>query len=913
MAQTSEAVDRNAVVTKTAQEAFGLLDSRPEGLTSEEAQTRLQQYGPNVIARKPPHPIWRLLLDQVANPLIYVLLVAGVVTAAMKHYSDTIVIMAVVVLNGVIGFVQEFRATRAMEALQKMATPTARVRRDGRNQTISSTDLVPGDVVSVEAGTRVPADLRLVLAHELLADESLLTGEAEPVAKTTRPLQDPETPMADCINLAYSGSLIVEGRGEGVVLATGRYSELGKIAQTVEEVQKAETPLQRRFHHFANRIAAAVLGLAGVAMVLGLLRGMAALEIFLISVALAVAAIPEGLPVVVTVVLSLGARRMAQRNALVRRLAAAETMGSTQVVCTDKTGTLTQNHMRVRTIALGQWRLDVRPEDSLACLGSCEDVAEGERGVSEEISAGLRQMLRVGVYCSNAEYAADNEGEHVFSGNPTEVALLEAAVTLAPELVHEKEGSAPESEVPFSSARKFMATVQHEGDDVHTMYAKGAPEMILGRCAREWAPEGARPLDEHRWREAADDLARSGQRVVALAMRPWERPAITEEDVEGLTLLGLVGILDPPRAEAPDAVQGCKEAGIRVAMITGDHPSTGAAIAAQVGILEDDEQAPAEHERRVITGRELAQMDDSALAARLDEARVFARVTPHDKLRIVEALQRRDLVVAVTGDGVNDAPALRRAEIGIAMGRAGTEAAREAADMVLLDDSFASIYQAVKEGRYILENIRKVVLFLIGCGAAEVMAILAALAMAWDIPYTAVQILWINLVTNGLQDVALAFEPGEPFVLKRKPRGVRAPIMDRLVLQHTLVVSVVFAVGTLAVFQHQLSLTGDLAQARTAAVTTMVMFQIWQAFSSRSLVRSIFRVPPFTNKFLFVSTVIAVGAQLLFIHSGPMQALFGTRPLTPAEWALIVGVSLTGVVAMEMSKLVARRRGLGMT
>jgi len=407
-------------------------------------------------------------------------------------------------------------------------------------------------------------------------------------------------------------------------------------------------------------------------------------------------------------------------------------------------------------------------------------------------------------------------------------------------------------------------------------------------------------------------MARSGQRVVALAMRPWQGHAIIEEDVKELTLLGLVGILDPPRVEATQAVEGCKQAGIRVVMITGDHPSTGAAIAAQVGILKDGEEL-GEEDPRIISGRQLARLDDEQLAARLDEARVFARVTPHDKLRIVEAFQRRDLVVAVTGDGVNDAPALRRAEIGIAMGKAGTEAAREAADMVLLDDSFASIYEAVKEGRYILENIRKVVLFLIGCGAAEVLAIVAALLLGWHIPYTAVQILWINLVTNGLQDVALAFEPGEAFVLKRRPRGARAPIIDRLLLQHMLVISVVFAAGALAVFRYQLALTGDLAQARTAAVTTMVMFQIWQAFSSRSLVRSIFRVPPFANKFLFISTLIAIGAQLLFIHAGPMQALFGTAPLTAAEWALIIAISLTGVVAMEISKLVARKRGLGMT
>lgn len=900
--------DRDRVITAEVEEVFELLGTRPQGLTSEEAEERLEQHGPNAIARKPPYPVWRIVLDQITNPLIYVLLVAAVVTAVIEHYSDTAVIMAVVVLNSAIGFVQEYRARRAMEALQKMATPTARVRRDGHLQTMPSGELVPGDVVSIEAGARVPADIRLTVARELLADESLLTGEAEAVAKTTEALGDPETAMADCVNLAYSGSFIVEGRAEGVIFATGSYSELGKVAETVEEVQKAETPLQRRLHRFANRIAVAILGLAVVIAGVGLVRGIGAAEIFLIAVAMAVSAIPEGLPVVVTVVLSLGARRMAERNALVRRLSAAETMGSTQVICTDKTGTLTQNRMRVRVIELRESRLEVRPEDELS------DVACGPREVpsgSEEVSAELRELLRAAVFCNNAEYRAGEDGCQ-FTGNPTEVALLEAAMVVSPELIHEREGSAPVSEVPFSSARKFMATVQHEGDDVHSVYAKGAPEVLLGRCERERTPEGGRPLDEGRWRKAADEMARSGQRVVALGMREWAEHSITEQDVEGLTLLGLVGILDPPRVDVAEAVRGCKEAGIRVVMVTGDHPSTGAAIAAQVGILEEGEEVLEEDDRRVISGRELAGMEDVALAGRLDEAHVFARVTPHDKLRIVQAYQEHDLVVAVTGDGVNDAPALRRAEIGIAMGEQGTEAAREASDMVLLDDSFATIYEAVKEGRYILENIRKVVLFLIGCGAAEVLAILAALAMKWDIPFTAVQILWINLVTNGLQDVALAFEPGEAFVLKRRPRGARAPIIDRLMIQHTLVIAVVFCVGTLAVFRHQLALTGDLDHARTAAVTTMVMFQIWQAFSSRSLVRSTFRVPLSANKFLLISSVIAVGAQLLFIHWAPMQTLFGTTPLIFTKWMLIIGVSLTGVVAMELSKLAARRQRLGM-
>lgn len=901
--------DRSVVIAADAADVYALLNSSPDGLSRANAEERLAAFGPNVVAVYHPYPRWRIALDQIASPIIYVLLAAALITLALRDYSDTGIILAVVVLNAIVGFFQEFKATRAMEALRELATSTAQVRRGGRAQSIAGEDVVPGDVVLLEAGMRVPADLRLTRCVDILIDESQLTGESVPVDKQAEALPAGRTALGDLANMAFSGSMVIEGRGEGVAVATGGRSELGKIAQAVAEITTSDTPLQRRLHRFANTLAYGMLLLALVTVAMGLLRGMPLMQVFLAAVALAVSVMPEGLPVVVTVVLSLGVRQMAARNVLVRKLPAAETMGSVDVICTDKTGTLTQNHMVVQTIVWGQYAVEVRPEAPLSCP-RLQITAQASCPTDEEAAMpSLRQVLRLAVFCNNAEHRVDEDGDAIRSGSPTEVALLEVAAGLAPDLLHERDERPPTSEVPFSSARKFMATVQAEGD-ARTMYVKGAPEVVLPLCSRQWSPltGEAETLDEGRWLEAVRAMGDAGQRVMAVARRPWEHEGADAGDVADLVLYGLFGIADPPRSEAREAIRGCRQSGIKVIMITGDHPATASAIARSVGLIEPRRGGGDEADPAVITGEQLAEIDDEALGRRLDTACVFARVSPHDKLRVVEQLQQQGHVVAVTGDGVNDAPALRRADIGVAMGKGGTEAAREAADVVLLDDSFASIYQAVKVGRFLFENIRKVVFFLLSSGAGEVVTILGALALGFPLPFTAAQILWINLVTNGLQDVALAFEPGEEFVVHRPPRGLQNSIFDRIVTHYTVIVGLLFGFGTLAVFYLTWFGHSALPQAQTAAVSTMVMFQIFHALNCRSLVSSIFRVPPFSNPFLSASLVLAVTAQLLFVYWSPMQTLFHTVPLAAVDWLLIVGVALLGVVAMELAKLVVRRR-----
>ena len=910
MVDTQLLPDRSVIITADTADVYALLNSSPEGLSRAGAEERLAAFGLNVLARYRPYPIWRIALDQFTSPIIYVLLVAALITFAMRDYSDTGIILVVVVINAIIGFVQEFRATRAMEALRELATTTAQVRRGGRVETIPGEKLAPGDVVLLEAGMRVPADLRLTRCIDILADESQLTGESAPVHKQAEALAMGTTPLADILNMVFAGSMIVEGRGEGVAVATGGRSELGKIAQSVSEITTVDTPLQRRLQKFANTLTYAMIVLALVTVVLGLVRGMPLLQIFLAAVALAVSVMPEALPVVVTVVLSIGVRQMAARNVLVRRLSAAETMGSVDVICTDKTGTLTENHMTVRMIVWGPYVIEVKPQAPLSCPSF--EVLEGASCPTDEASVmpSLREVLRLAVFCNNAEYHVDPSGDITRSGSPTEVALLEVAAVLAPDLLHQRDEQPPSSEVPFSSARKFMATVEAEGDG-QAMYAKGAPEVLLPLCTMQWSPltGEAEPLDEERWLAAARAMAEEGQRTMAVARRPWDQHGVEPDDVKDLVLYGLLGIADPPRPEAREAIRGCRRSGIRVIMITGDHPATAAAIARSVGLIETGHRgADEDTAQAIMTGQQLEEIDDEELGKRLETIRGFARVTPHDKLRIVEQLQLQGRVVAVTGDGVNDAPALRRADIGVAMGKAGTEAAREAADVVLLDDSFASIYEAVKVGRFLFENIRKVVFFILSSGAGETIAILGALALGLPLPFTAAQILWINLVTNGLQDVSLAFEPGEEFTLRRRPHGLRAPIFDAIIIRYTIIIGLLFGVGTLAIFHLTLFDGAALQQAQTAAVTTMVMFQIFHSLNCRSLVTSIFRMPPFSNPAFVVALVVPFLAQLLFVYWPPLQRLFGTVPLAPMDWLLIVGIALLGVVTIETAKLLVRRR-----
>ena len=913
--------DRGQIITADVWDAYDLLGTVPEGLGPDEAQRRLELYGRNEVRRHEPYPLWRIALDQFTNPIIYVLLAAAIITAVLDHYTDTIIIMAVVVFNAIVGFFQEYKAAAAMKALREMATPEVDVRRGARVERISSEELVPGDVVLVGVGMRAAADMRIVRSVELLVDESALTGESEPILKSPDALEDPATLPADSTNVLHAGSMVTEGNGVAVVFATGAHTELGKIAEVVAEVATIDTPLQRRLHRFANVLVAAMVVLALVTVVIGLLRGMDLLTIFLVAVALAVSVIPEALPIVVTAVLSIGVWAMAKRNVLVRKLPAAETLGSVNYICSDKTGTITQNVMTAQTVLWGRYGINLRPrEDETAPDIAAADGLQTpeERGVTMEH---LEQLLRAAVYCSSAEFTRNEDGTRAESGSATELAILRLADGFYPGMLTAGRARDPLDAVPFSSTRKFMATLrQLEDQQERMLFAKGATEIILPRCKREWDPDANEymQIDQQRWAKQAADLGAKGQRVLAVARREWSGHTVDADEVEDLVLLGLIGIQDPPRPEAAEAIRGCRESGISVTMITGDHPATAREIARQVGLTSGEAVSDPNDDSSVITGAEMAQISDEELLERVEDVRVYARITPHDKLRVVEALQKRNHVVAVTGDGVNDAPALRRADIGVAMGKVGTEAAREAADVVLLDDAFASIFEGVKLGRYMFETVRKVVFFLLSSGAGEVIALLGALAINWQangetaVPFLAAQILWINLVTNGLQDVALAFEPGEDFVLKRPPMGGQARIFDRIVVTYMVVVGIIFGVGTLLVFHYVLNVDpdagGNLALAQTAAVTMMVMFQLFHVVSCRSLVTSIFRIAPFSNPFLAISIAVSLVAQFGFVYWPPMQRLFGTVPLPAEYWIYIISMSLFAVLVMEIAKIVVRRR-----
>lgn len=876
----------------TAELALEKLKSRGEGLTSDEASRRLALHGPNEVEEGEEAPWWTLLLHQFRDPLIYILLGAAVVTTLLRDHADTVVILVVVVLNAAIGFVQEFRARKAIAGLARMHAPTAHVFRDGIATTVPGRELVPGDVVLLASGDRVPADLRLLSARELQADESALTGESVPVTKTVEPLDIPSPVPGDRTNEAFLGTVITRGRGRGVVSATGASTEVGRIAQAVHGAVDDRSPLQARMERLGTQVGLAVLGLCLLVLVVGLARGMAWVEIVLTAVALAVSAIPEGLPVVVTITLAVGVRRMAGRNALLRSLAAVETLGSTTVIGSDKTGTLTRNEMMVRAASAGGLTYTFAGEG----YGLAGEVRtrEGVPGAS-----GVEELLRAAALASEADPAAVARGEA--TGDPTELALLVAAARAGLDL-ESLRGGYPEVDVlPFESERRFMASLNRLPEGGVALHLKGGPEAVLARCTGERGPGGGIvSLDAERVLAAARAMGDEGLRVLAVASAQVEGERIVEGSLEGLTLLGLVGMEDPVRPEAVEAVRAARQAGIRVLMLTGDHVGTARAIGRQLGLRDGPENA--------LEGQALDRLDAAALAMRLGEVDIYARVAPEHKLRITRALREAGEVVAVTGDGVNDAPALAAAHLGVAMGRSGTDVAREASDMVLADDNFATITAAVEEGRIVFSNLRKVTFFLLSTGVGEVMAILLAVLLGWPLPFVAAQILWVNLVTNGLQDVALAFEPAEPGLLERRPRPEREGVVTLRLAERLLGVGVVLAGGTLWTFWWVMNATADLELARSAAMTQMVVFQFFHVFNCRSLDRSVFRIAPFSNRILFGSLVLAGTAHWAALHWGPLQALLRTTPLPGWTWGGIVAVGTLVVLGGELDKWVNRRR-----
>ncbi|MFP4147951.1 MAG: cation-translocating P-type ATPase [Nitriliruptoraceae bacterium] len=867
------------------------------GLTAAETASRREEYGPNELGRDEPRGDLDILLHQFTSPLIAILLVAFVITVAIAEYTDAGVIAAVLVINAVIGFVQERKADRSVHALMQMAAPHSEVVRGGEEREVDSADLVPGDLVLLTSGSRVPADLRLVRAISLQVDESLLTGESRPADKTTDPVAE-DTLAADQRSMAFMGSAVTSGRARGVVVATGHRTQLGSIAESIRAEEKPETPLQQRMDRFANIIAVGVLASTIVAFGLGsLLTEQPLQELFLTAVALAVAVVPEGLPVAFTVAMALGVRRMAQRNAIIRSLPAVETLGSTNTIGSDKTGTLTANRM---TLVRG-WTADgwVRFGDGDGA--EVEEAASAIDHLDAHPEGPLATSVRTAVVTSEAELVVE-DGEVVdHRGDPTEVALLTAAQAVGQEPWDLRTRHDILAHVPFESDLRYSYVVVDEDGPV--LRLKGAPERVLELCSHLRRGSAQEALDAEEVHAVAERLASEGLRVLALAERrldvpPAEVDAQHPPEPAELVLTGLVGMQDPPRPGVREAIARTRQAGIRVIMITGDHAATASAIAQQLGLSEEPSTR---------TGADVERMSDEELRSAVLEIDVFARVSPDHKLRVVRALRSHDQVVAVTGDGVNDGPALKAADIGVAMGRDGTDVAREASDMVLTDDDFVSIASAVEEGRVVFDNVRKVTFFLLSTGAAAIVAILTSIAAGLPLPYVPAALLWLNVVTNGLQDVALAFERGEPDVLARPPRPREDPLVNAVLWERTALTGVTMALGSLWVFTWAIDAGLSQAQQRGAALTALVVAMAAHVYNARSERRSIVVTNVRGNPFLLVSTVVALSIHVLATYWGPTQTVLQLAPVTAGGWGRILAAALAVVLVSEAHKAVRSR------
>lgn len=879
--------------TLEVQQCYDALGSSDAGLTHGEAEKRLAEVGLNVIAAEEKINFISILLHQFKSPLIYVLLAAAVATFFLQEYIDMSVILAVVILNAIIGFIQEVKAEQGVQALKKMVQIKARVFRDRREKEIAASLLVPGDIVYLAAGMRVPADLRLVNQLDLRVDESMLTGESLPADKMVEKLTDHNLTPGDMKNMAFMGTTVVYGRGRGVVVTTGKGTVIGDIAEKVHEVPLGKAPLQQKLDNFARFLSWTVGGISLFIFGLGLYEGERLSDMFIASVAIAVSAIPEGLPVAVTIAMAIGVNRMARQNAIVRKLPSVETLGSTTIIGSDKTGTLTKNEMTVKLVFDGHHTYE------LAGIGyePSGAITHDGKQIDLETCPELQQILKIGMLCNEANlYQVD--GVYKIDGDPTEGALIVSAIKGGLKFDEEQAKYRQLSMVPFESERGFMATL-HDLEGRKFIFAKGAPEKII-----QYSIQAEMDLTlEKKFNEIATNFADQGLRVLGMGYKEIdpEVTQISQSDVEtGLVFAGLQGMIDPPRQEVIEAIKLCKQAGIRTAMITGDHAITAGAVADQIGIETERE--------KVLEGRQIEGLNDEELLERTGNTSVYARVSPIHKLRIVQQLINQGEVVAVTGDGVNDAPALKAAHIGVAMGRTGTDVAKEAADIVLSDDNFASIVSAVKEGRIVYDNIKKVTIFLVSCGFGELITIIACMVFGLHLPYLPAQILWLNLVTNGFQDVALAFEPGEKGVLKRKPRPAKERILSSLMIQRTLLMGSILGFGTFIIYYFELAAEVPVENARSVALTAMVFFQFYQALNCRSETLSVFGMNPFSNPFLFVSLVGAFFAHLAVLYVPALQYVFRTTPLNFAQWCLIAISSTSILFGVELDKFIRRKR-----
>ncbi len=888
---------------QSGEEVCAALATSLDGLAHDEAARRLDRFGPNEL---PPaartHPVLRFLA-QFNNALIYFLLSAAVAAIALGHVIDGAVIVVVVLVNAIVGFIQEGKAERALDAIRDMIAPHAVVLREGERHTLDTRQIVPGDIVVVEAGDKVPADLRLLRARGLSADEAILTGESVPAEKTEGPVA-PDAALGDRAPILHSGTLITTGQGIGVAVATGPRTEIGRISDMIGAVQSLTTPLLRQINAFGTRFTWFAIATAALLFAFAtLFRGYDALDALMVVVALAVGVVPEGLPAVITITLAIGVRRMAARNAVVRRLPAVETLGATSVICSDKTGTLTRNEMTVRHLVTAASLTAVSgtgyaPEGRFSDADGAEPLPDPQRDT----------LIRAGLLCNDA-LLVEREGQWAVLGDPMEGALVATAAKAGLHPETERAAWNRLDEIPFDAQHRFMATL-HDDPQAgpqggRRIFVKGAPERVLAMCGAQAAGDAALPLDAGYWQECIDACAEGGERVLGFATLATG-PEVERLDFamveSGLTFLGLAGFIDPPRDEAIAAVAECRSAGIAIKMITGDHKGTAAAIARQLAIADDP---------KVLEGAALDGMPDERLRRVVEEVSVFARATPEHKLRIVNALQANGHIVAMTGDGVNDAPAVKQADVGVAMGRKGTEAAKEAAQMVLLDDNFASIVAAVHEGRTVYDNIRKVIGWTLPTNGGEVLCVILAIFLGVTLPMTPVQILWINMILTVTLGLVLAFEPSEPDVMGRPPRPRDAPILSRFLVWRIGFVSVLFMLGAFGIFAFALNRGYDVEGARTMVVNTLVVMEIFYLFNVRYLHRSSFSlIGAMGTPAVLGAVAVVVGAQVLFTYAPFMHELFDSAPVAFVDGLVIVLVGVTLMAILEIEKTLTRRFSL---
>jgi Ca2+-transporting ATPase len=884
----------------TTEQTFTSLGSSPAGLSSAEAKSRLAEYGPNELRRSKKISPWRIFFEQFKDLLIIILLVAVVLSAILGKTVDAIVIFIIILFAAGLGFIQEYRAERSIEALKKMAAPVARVIRDGKHQDIPASDVVPGDVVLLKTGDRMPADGRLLESVNLRTDEASLTGESTPVEKKTEPI-DCEAGIGDRRNMVFAGTAASYGRGSAVITATGMNTEFGQIARLLQEVKEEETPLQINLDRMGRLIVIVALGLTSVLAVLGVLRGHGILEMLLWGVSLAVAAVPEALPAVVTISLSLGVQKMAKRHALVRKLPAVETLGSTTYICSDKTGTLTQDQMTIRRVYVDGRNLDV----SGSGYEPRGEFLDNGKALNPSSAPTLQMLLAAGVLCNDTSLSMEN-GDWDIKGDPTEGALVVLAVKAGLKQHEISQGAPRVHEIPFTSESKRMTTV-HETAQGRVAMAKGAAEVILDDCRYVLIQDREIEIDtatRERVLTSAREMADSALRVLGLA---YKSTFSSESDIDmqkNMVFLGLVGMIDPPRPEVKEAIKLCDLAGIRTVMITGDHKATAVAIASELGLMKGG---------LAYSGHELDQLSQQDFEDHVEKIDVYARVSPSHKLRVVEALTRKGHVVAMTGDGVNDAPALKKADIGIAMGISGTDVTKEAAGMILTDDNFASIVAAVEEGRGIFSNIKKYLVYLLSANLGEILlmgtAILFGPLMGLEngvLPLIAIQILYLNLATDGLPAIALSIDPPDSDLMQKKPRPRNQNIFTGSVMTYLLLAGVWTAVVTLAVFVWAVNTGRSMEEAQSLCFVTLILIEFFNAFNCRSLEQSLFQVGIFKNRWLWLAIAWECMLLLLIVYLPPLRAPFNTFPLAWWEWVIAILSASTIFFGLELFKLLKK-------